>query len=251
MSYELILILLLLTGIFAGFVDTIAGGGGMITLPALLMSGLPPDAALATNKLQGSFGTVSASVYFIRRGELDWRKILPGLIATIIGAGAGTLTVQFLPNQWLQTVIPILLLVVAFIFLFMPSVGEFDRDARMALPLFAVSAALPIGFYDGFLGPGTGSFFLLALITLRGKNLRNATIEAKAYNAATNVTSLVLFMIGGSIVWLSGLAMAAGQLVGARIASNLIIDKGNALIRPMVIIVSIIMSAILAYRYWL
>ena len=245
-----LLIILLVVGAFAGFVDTLAGGGGMITLPALLMSGLTPEAALATNKLQGSFGTVSASWYFVRRGELLWSNIRFGVLSTAIGAACGTLAVQFLPNAWLETIIPALLIGVAFIFLFMPNVGEIDREARLLFPLFATAAAFPIAFYDGFLGPGTGSFFLLALITLRGKSLRNATIEAKAYNATTNVVSLLIFMFGGHIVWAYGLSMAVGQLIGARLASRMIMIKGNRLIRPMVIVVSLLMSGVLAYRYW-
>lgn len=245
-----LLFILLLVGIFAGFVDTLAGGGGMITLPALLMSGLSPEAALATNKLQGSFGTVSASWYFIRRGELVWRNIRLGILSTAMGAASGTLAVQFLPSAWLETLIPALLVAVAIIFLFMPNVGELDREARLSLPIFACAAAYPIAFYDGFLGPGTGSFFLLALITLRGKSLRNATIEAKAYNATTNVVSLLVFMVGGHIAWIHGLSMAAGQLIGARLASHMIMVKGSRLIRPMVIVVSLIMSGVLAHRYW-
>ena len=115
---------------------------------------------------------------------------------------------------------------------------------------FALAAALPIGFYDGFLGPGTGSFFMLALISLRGYTLQNATIEAKVYNATTNLVSLLVFLIGGKIVWLAGFAMAVGQILGARLAAGLIISKGNRLIRPAVIAMSLIMSAVLAHRYW-
>ena len=103
---------------------------------------------------------------------------------------------------------------------------------------FVAAAALPIGFYDGFLGPGTGSFFMLALISLRGYTLQQATIEAKAYNATTNLVSLLVFLAGGKILWLAGLVMAAGQLLGARLAAGLIVSKGNRLIRPAVIAMS-------------
>lgn len=252
MAVEMILLLFLLfaIGALAGFVDTLAGGGGMLTLPSLLLAGLPPDAALATNKLQGSFGTVSATWYFVRRGQIRFRSIWPGILGSAAGAALGTFTVQVLPKDWLQNVIPVLLFAVALIFVFMPKLGEVSRTARWSMTLFAVAAALPIGFYDGFIGPGTGSFFLLAIIALRGKMLSDATIEAKAYNATTNLVSLLVFMLGGKIVWQLGFAMAGGQILGARIASGMIVSKGNRIIRPMVILMSMVMSAVLAYRYW-
>ena len=252
MTVELLLLLLLLfaVGMIAGFVDTLAGGGGMLTLPALLLAGLPPDAALATNKLQGSFGTVSATWFFVRRGQIRLRAIWPGIAACAAGAALGTVTVQVLPKDWLQTVIPVLLFAVALVFVFMPKLGEVAGVARWPMALFALAAALPIGFYDGFIGPGTGSFFLLALIALRGKLLSDATIEAKAYNATTNLVSLFVFMLGGKIMWLFGFVMAGGQVLGARIASGMIVSRGNRIIRPMVIGMSMLMSVVLAYRYW-
>ena len=249
-DFFLVLFILFAVGALAGFVDTLAGGGGMLTLPALMLSGLPPDAALATNKLQGSFGTVAATWYFVRRGQIQFARIWPGIVASGIGAALGTFIVQILPKDWLQTVIPALLFAVALVFIFMPKLGEVSREARWSMMLFSVAVAMPIGFYDGFIGPGTGSFFLLALIALRGKILSDATIEAKAYNATTNLVSLLVFLLGGKIVWIAGFAMAGGQILGARIASGMIVSKGNRLIRPMVIVMSVIMSAVLAYRYW-
>ena len=245
-----VLALLALVGTVAGFVDTLAGGGGMLTIPALLLAGLPPDAALATNKLQGSFGTLSATWYFVKRGQIAFRRLLPGIAACAAGAACGTLTVQYLPQALLQQALPLLLAAVALVFIFMPSLGAVAREARLPFAGFVAAAALPIGFYDGFLGPGTGSFFMLALISLRGYTLQQATIEAKAYNATTNLVSLLVFLAGGKIVWLAGLVMAAGQLLGARLAAGLIVSKGNRLIRPAVIAMSLIMSAVLAHRYW-
>jgi len=245
-----VLTLLALVGALAGFVDTLAGGGGMLTIPALSLAGLPTDAALATNKLQGSFGTLSATWFFVKRDQLQFRRLLPGIIACAIGAACGTLTVQFLPKDLLQKGLPLLLVAVALLFLFMPALGTVVHQARLSFAGFVAAAALPIGFYDGFLGPGTGSFFMLALISLRGYTLQQATIEAKAYNATTNLVSLLVFLAGGKVVWTAGLAMAAGQLLGARLAAGLVISKGNRLIRPAVITMSLIMSAVLAYRYW-
>ena len=227
-----------------------AGGGGMLTIPALSLAGLPTDAALATNKLQGSCGTLLATSYFVKRRQMQFRRLLPGIIACAIGAACGTLTVQFLPKDLLQKGLPLLLVAVALLFLFMPALGTVVHQARLSFAGFVAAAALPIGFYDGFLGPGTGSFFMLALISLRGYTLQQATIEAKAYNATTNLVSLLVFLAGGKVVWTAGLAMAVGQLLGARLAAGLVISKGNRLIRPAVITMSLIMSAVLAYRYW-
>lgn len=237
-----ILFALFCVGALAGFVDTLAGGGGMLTVPALLISGLPPDAALSTNKLQSSFGTCYAAWYFIRRGHLPFRHLLPAIAACAIGSALGTIVVHILPKDWLMNAIPILLLVVAAIFIFMPALGEVEQEARLPISAFLLTALAPIGFYDGFLGPGTGSFFLLSLIALRGYTLQRATIEAKLYNGTTNLVALFIFMLGGKIVWLVGLAMALGQLIGARIASAMILSKGNKLIRPMVITMSVLMS---------
>lgn len=242
--------LLLAVGATAGFVDTLAGGGGMLTLPALLLTGLSPDAALATNKLQGCFGTVSACRYFIRRGHLPIRRYIAPISVCACGAMLGTTAVQWFSKAWLNNVIPILLLLVACLFIFMPQLGRDKRDARLPLWYFWGAVVLPIAFYDGFLGPGTGSFFLLALITLRGNTLQQATIEAKLYNATTNLVSLLVFLLSGKVVWTAGLVMATGQIFGARIASGMILTKGHTLIRPMVITVSVMMSFYLMGKYY-
>lgn len=249
MAFE-ILLLLLFMGALAGFVDTLAGGGGMLTLPTLLYVGLPPDAALATNKMQGSVGTVTASLYFLRRGHLKWSLLWPNLIACALGSACGTAAVMVLPKQGLQLALPLVLFAIALILLKMPKLGQVQVKARLEALPFMFAALMPIGFYDGFLGPGTGSFFLMALIALRGLNLQQATIEAKAYNATTNVCSLLVFLWGGAIVWSAAAAMAGGQIIGARLASGMIIRHGQALIRPLAIAMSMLMSLALAYRYW-
>lgn len=246
-----ILLALFAVGVFAGFIDTIAGGGGMLTIPALFMSGLPPEAALATNKLQASFGTTSAAFYFWRKGKILLRPMLAAIATTAIGAALGVFLLTMIPNVWLQKGIPVLLIIVALIFLKMPAIGSVSQEARYSLSAFALGAALPIGFYDGFLGPGTGSFFILALIAMRGKTLTLATMEAKVYNATSNLVSLLVFMLGGHIHWIAGLSMGGGQILGAKLASGVVMTRGSQIIRPMVIAMSIIMSLVLVYRYWL
>lgn len=242
--------ILFLTAMVAGFVDTLAGGGGMLTIPALLIAGLSPDQALATNKLQGSVGTTSACWYFLVRGELRWLQIRVSLLLCCLGAALGALAILFLDPGFLEKIIPALLLVIAIVLLVMPQIGSVERHAKLGGFAFAIAFALPIGFYDGFFGPGTGTFFMLSLVGMRGLTIQQATIRAKAFNMASNLVALLVFLVHGGIVWSYGLAMALGQIFGARIASAMILYKGNTLIRPVVIAMSVIVSCVLAGKYW-
>lgn len=245
------LFFLFAVGSVAGFIDTLAGGGGMLTLPALMMSGLNPANALATNKFQGSFGTASATFHFIHSGHLHWRDVKISAFSACLGSACGTVLVRVLDNSILQNIIPLCMLSVALLFLGMPQLGQQTGKARLNVQQFALSFALLIGVYDGFLGPGTGSFFILALICMCGLDLRQATIQTKLLNAVTNFTSLLIFLPSGLIMFLPGILMAAGQIIGAQLASRLIISSGGIrLIRIMLILVSSVMSVLLAYRYW-
>jgi uncharacterized membrane protein YfcA len=237
-----VLALLVLAAVAAGLVDAIAGGGGLIALPALLWAGIPPLQALATNKLQGSFGTATASFHYIRRGELRLRPMLVPVICTFAGSAAGTLAVQYLASAWLEQVVPLLLIGFALYFLFSPRIG--DRDARQRLPenLFGLSIGFGVGFYDGFFGPGTGTFFAAAFVLLLGYNMRRATAGTKLLNFTSNIASLLLFAWGGHVLWIVGLCMGLGQVLGAWIGSHLVIRHGTALIRPLLVIVSIAIS---------
>ncbi len=250
MTLLALLPILFFTAMIAGFVDTLAGGGGMLSIPALLMAGLPPDQALATNKMQGTVGTTSACWYFLRRKELHWSQINVSLITSCLGAVLGALAILFLDKGFLEHLIPALLMAIAIVMLTMPQIGSVEKLARQGGFSFAVAFALPIGFYDGFFGPGTGTFFMLALVAMRGLTIQQATIRAKALNMASNFVALLVFLFHGKIVWPYGLIMAGGQILGARIASAMIIRKGNKLIRPLVIAMSMIISCVLAVKYW-
>lgn len=234
--------LLFATGMLAGFVDAIAGGGGLIALPVLLFVGLSPAQALATNKLQSSFGSFSASLYFVRRGLVDLRSIRMMVFCTFVGAASGALLVQQIDPSFLTAVIPILLILIAVYFCFSPQVGEEDVQRRIAPQSFALTVGLGIGFYDGFFGPGTGSFFAIAFVSLLGYGLTKATAHTKVLNFTSNIASLLFFILGGQVVWVLGLLMAAGQLVGARLGAALVVLKGSKLIRPLVVILCILMS---------
>lgn len=241
LSYEL-LSLLFLTGLAAGGLDAIAGGGGLITLPVLLATGLMPAEALATNKLQGAFGTFSSSLYFIRHGLVNPREILLPILLTFIGSALGTLLVQYLDSGFLTRIMPLFLIATSLYFWFGPSIREDERTRRIGTGLFALLIGFTIGFYDGFFGPGAGSFFTLGLVTLLGLNLLRATAHAKILNFTSNLASLIFFTAGGHVVWELGLVMAAGQLIGGRIGAHQVHRQGARLIRPLIVGVCILIS---------
>lgn len=223
--------LLLVAGFFAGFVDSIAGGGGLISLPALLSVGVPPHMALGTNKLQSSFGALTASINYSRKGLVDFRGVLAGILFTALGAVGGTVTIQLMSAKVLGYIIPVLLVAVFFYTLFSPEFGEADRTARLPKPAFYFVCGMVLGFYDGFFGPGTGSFWAITFVLLLGLNLKKATAHTKIMNFTSNIVSLAAFVIGGNVLFLAGLTMALGQITGAAAGSNLVVKKGVGFIR--------------------
>ena len=236
--------LMLLVGVagLAGMIDAIAGGGGLLALPAILWAGLPPVQALATNKLQGSFGTFTASYNFIRRGEIDLRRLRIPIVMTFIGSVSGTLAVQRLGSDLLNHIVPALLIAFALYFLFSPRIGDQDAHHRISHGLFGLLIGFSLGFYDGFFGPGTGSFFAAAFVLLLGYNLRRATAGTKVLNFTSNIASLIFFALAGQVVWQVGLPMGLAQMAGAWIGSHLVIRHGTRLIRPLLVIVSLAIS---------
>lgn len=238
---------LFLVALLAGFIDAIAGGGGLLTVPALLAAGLSPAQALATNKLQSVGGSFSASLYFIRRKAVDLREQKLNIALTFLGSISGALLVQHVQGDILRQLLPLLVITIGLYFLLMPKIGEEDRQRRLHGLPFALVAGGCVGFYDGFFGPGAGSFYALAFVTLCGYNLAKSTAHAKVLNFTSNLGGLLLFMLGGKVVWLVGLVMLAGQVCGARLGARMVLTKGQKLIRPMIVIVSAVMSAKLLY----
>ena len=188
---------LFLTGLLAGFVDSIAGGGGLITLPVILSLGLPPQFALGTNKLQAVFGSTGAAWHYSRSGIVSVQQCGRGILFTAIGAVAGTLVVQHLNPTLLKQLIPVVLLLIAAYMFFKPQLGEADIHARTSPENFYLAAGLGLGFYDGFIGPGTGTFWTMAFMLGLGFNLTKATGYTKVMNAASNWISLIFFAFAG------------------------------------------------------
>ena len=244
-----ILLLLFVIATLAGFIDAIAGGGGLITIPALLAVGMPPTMALGTNKLQSCGGSFSASWYFIRRKAVNLREIMELILFTFVGAVLGTLLVQQMDTGFLKKILPFLIFAIGIYFLLTPKLGESDKKQRVSYWRFALTAGLGIGFYDGFFGPGTGSFLSLAFVLLLGFNLAKATAHAKVLNFTSNIACLIFFVIGGQVIWSVGFTMLVGQFLGARLGARMVLTKGQKLIRPMVVVVAFIMATKLAFDY--
>lgn len=243
-----ILSVLFLAGFAAGFIDSIAGGGGLISLPALLFSGLPPAAAIATSKFQSGFGAFSAALKFAKSGQFDWTKIKIPLLFSFAGAAVGSVFVQFLSNSFLINIIPVLLFISAMYFLFSPNLGKVDGAERISQKAYSSMVVPSIGFYDGFFGPGTGSFFALSFVSLRGFNLLKATAHTKALNFASNLAAIIFFTLGGQVVWSIGLVMAAGQFIGANLGARFVLRRGTAIIKPVLVLSSLAITLSVIYK---
>ena len=239
MEYIAELPLLLLIGVIAGFVDAIAGGGGLVSLPALLWAGLPPVEALATNKLQGTAGTFTSTLNYMRHGLIKPRQLLLAVVCTALGAAAGAMLVQQFSNDLLSQVIPWLLICFALYFFFSPRMDGRQHPQRINLLPFSLIIGFSVGFYDGFFGPGAGSFFTLAFVLLLGYSLPHAIGGTKLLNFTSNLVALLVFLLSGKIVWVVGLAMGVGQMIGAYTGSHLAVRHGARLIRPLLVVVSV------------
>ena len=244
-------VLLFFVALLAGFVDSIAGGGGLITVPALLAVGLSPAQALATNKLQSSGGSFTASLYFVRRGLVSLKEMRFAIAMTFLGSALGTLLVQSIDASIMERVIPFLIMGIAGYFIFSKGVtADRDNAQKISLSLFACTAAIGIGFYDGFFGPGTGSFFAIAFVGLLGFSLTKATAHTKVLNCTSNLASLLFFILGGHVVWAVGLVMIAGQFIGARLGSRMVVSRGQQIIRPMIVLIALTMTGKLLWEQY-
>jgi len=242
MGYLWILLILFATGFIAGLVDAIAGGGGLITVPALLAVGLPPQVAIGTNKLQSSFGSGSAMAHFARAGTVRLRDCVPGIAATAVGAGIGALAVQSLDPDFLRRVIPFMLIAIAGYLLAAPRLGYEEVRARLRPLTFYLIFGLAIGCYDGFFGPGTGTFWAMAFMLCLGQNLTRATAHTKVMNFTSNIVSLGFFIASGVVRYPEGLAMGAGQFLGARVGARLVISRGTRFVRPVFLAMVLLLS---------
>jgi uncharacterized protein len=241
------LLLLALVGLAAGFIDSIAGGGGLLSVPALLLAGLSPAEALGTNKAQSLFGSGSATLAYAGKGHIDFRGLRLSAALSAGGSACGALMATLVSAQFLKAFLPSLLILIALYFALKPDVGDLPGKERLRPALFAATIIPAIGFYDGMLGPGTGSFFMLAYVAILGLGVLKATAQTKLMNFASNIGAFAIFALSGAIYWKIGIAMGIGQFIGARLGAGLAMKNGARLIKPLLVTVCVALSAKLLF----
>lgn len=240
--------LLVLAAFIAGFVDSIAGGGGLITLPALLLAGASPVEALSTNKVQGTFGAATAAISYARGGHVDPRRQIGAAgLAFLTGAG-GALAVSLVPTGGLRLALPVILIGIALFFALKPGLTDDDRAARIGPALFSATVVPLIGFYDGLIGPGAGAFYMIGFVLLAGYGVLRATAHTKLLNLASNLGGLAVFAAQGAPWWAMGLAMGVAQIAGARIGSRLAMRIGARVIKPLLVLSSTALAIRLVWQ---
>jgi uncharacterized protein len=243
-----LLALLFALAVFAGLIDTMAGGGGLLVVPGLMAAGLDPISAFATNKLQAIFGTASATAQFWRRGKVRLKDHLFPAGVAFVSAFCGAATLSYLDPRLLNAIVPFILISVAFLLLLKPNLGDIPRAARISRLAGAFTLIPLVGFYDGFFGPGTGTFFALGAVAVLGIGLEEATIHAKIYNFMSNLGGLLFFIGSGRPSWVYGAVMAAGTLIGGNLGARLILKHGVGVIKPMVVAISLALSVRLLWQ---
>ncbi|MDO5538868.1 MAG: sulfite exporter TauE/SafE family protein [Eubacteriales bacterium] len=228
----------------AGLVDSIGGGGGLISLPAFLLAGLPPHTAIATNKLASSVGTTVSATRYCKNGFFDKAPALPGIIFALCGSSIGARLVLHTSDAVLKKMMLIILPVVAVIVLLNKKEPEYDSSFPASKRIFIVCiSAFIIGIYDGFYGPGTGTFLLLALTHMAHMDIRTASGNVKLINLSSNIAALATFLFGGHVNLIYGMTGALFCLTGHYIGSGLVMKSGSKIVRPVIILVLILLFA--------
>jgi uncharacterized protein len=238
----LVLVALGGAGLLAGFVDAIAGGGGLIALPALLAAGVPPIAALGTNKVQSVIGTGAAALTYWRKGYVSLRTLAIAVVCTFAAAMFGAYVVKQIDTSLLRIAVPVALVPIALYFLFAPRLTDDDRHSRFSFSVFVPVMGATVGFYDGIFGPGTGSFLTMGFVALFGLGLTRSAGHTKILNLASNLGALALFIPSGDVVWPVAGVMAIGQVVGGYLGALTGIRFGASVIRPVVVAISMVLA---------
>ncbi|MCF7698488.1 TSUP family transporter [Loktanella sp. M215] len=245
-----VLIWLMLAAFIAGMVDSIAGGGGLITLPVLVLAGAPPVTAIATNKVQGVFGAGMAAISYARGGHVDPRKqVKPALLALGAGMGGALLT-SHLPTDVIRLGLPVLLIGIALFFALKPGLNDIDRAQRIAPGVFALTIVPLVAFYDGLIGPGAGAFYMLGFVALAGYGVLRATAHTKLLNLASNLGGITIYALVAHPWWSVGLAMGAAQMAGAWVGSRLAMRIGARLIKPVLVTAATALAVRLLWQMW-
>jgi uncharacterized membrane protein YfcA len=233
-------VILFIAAFLASLIDSIAGGGGLLTTPAMLLVGISPLNTLATNKFQSCFGTFTSTYNYYKNGLLTEPRRFLYFFLSFGGSMVGTFLVSRISNEVLESIIPILLISAAVFFILNRGPSTSNKSSSL-LFIFNVIVVL-IGFYDGFFGPGTGSFFVLAFVIIKGISIMEATAITKLLNFASNFAAFIIFALKGYVIWELGLIMAVAQIGGANLGSRFAITNGEKVVRPVLVIVSILLS---------
>lgn len=228
-------VFLFISGVLASVVDTIGGGGGMITLPSLLNVGISPASAIGTNRLQSAVSEVTSAYRFFKNSHIKLLAFWPGFLMTILGSLAGAFVILRANPQHLMYLIPWCLLAVFVFFIISPTVRVSQRRQRWPVLLFLLSMGLCIGFYNGVFGPATGSLWILALMYFLGYEMDKAVMQAKPFNTAGNLAAFAYFAWHGKIAYWTLFVMAPGQVLGASLGAWLVMHHGTKLVRPVFI----------------
>ena len=234
---------LLAASFFAGFIDSIAGGGGLIQLPALLI-GLPKSETaevLGTNKLSAVFGTTTAAALYRKQIKPDPKVLIAMGVPAFVGSAGGAVLASKIPTSSMRPMVLVLLIIVAIYTWFKPDLGKFEnlRHLPKRRVQIAAFAGVVIGFYDGIFGPGTGSFLMLILVASLGFAFITASAIAKVVNVATNVGAIMVFGINGAVIWQIGIILGVANITGAVIGARLAIKGGSTLVRKVFLIVTV------------
>lgn len=245
----LTLTILFFGGLLAGTMDTIAGGGGIITVPLLFSFPITSLQVFGTNKFQSTFGSFSATFNFFIKGKYKI-KLLIGVFFTAIGSFFGAYCVGIVPSDILRKIVPFMLYSIAIFLYFYKNYGIEKKEVKMNENLFYLLFGLSIGFYDGFFGPGTGTFWAILFVHFLGMDLREATINTKLMNFTSNIIPLMFFLSKGSVLFLPGIAMASGQFLGGFMGAKIVLKKGAKIIKPILIFIAIVLATKLIIDSW-
>ncbi len=243
-----VVLLLFFAALLAGYIDTLVGGGGLITIPALMLAGLPPVYALGTNKLQAVAGSGTATLTLLAKGRIEFGQVRLLMLIAFVGSIVGAVLVQFIDAEILEYVVPSVIVLIALYFIFAPKASLSSSQAKVSNRVYASTAVPAIGFYDGMFGPGTGSFFVWAGVSMRGQGIVNSTMIAKTLNFATNIAALLVFIFYAKIVWKLGLIMMLGQSLGARLGARSLMTIDPNVLRLLVIAVCFVILIVWGVR---
>jgi uncharacterized protein len=252
MNFEINLvnvIFLCFAGFAAATVDAIAGGGGLISLPAILAAGVPPHFALGTNKFASSFGAFTSAYTFTRLGKVFVPLMKYTVPCTLVGSALGVLTALKIDQRFLQIIILVLIFATAIYTIMKKDFGSEDKFIELTRKSIIQGCifAFGLGFYDGFFGPGTGSFLIFLFISVYGFDFTIAAGNSKVLNFVSNITSLVMFALNGKILYLVGIPMALSMIVGARVGSKIAIKNGAKVIKPIFVTIALVLTLKLLY----